>query len=39
MSILFEPIGVIHTPFYKPVGMPIQPAGAGDTLGTVELLP
>jgi len=23
-----EPIGIIHTPFTKPEGMPIQPKGA-----------
>ena len=25
MSIVLEPIGVIHSPFREPVGMPIQP--------------
>ena len=33
----YEPIGVIHTPFDSPEGMPIQPAGADATVGTVEL--
>jgi len=31
------PIGIIHTPFSDPVGMPIQPAGATDTSGTIEI--
>ncbi len=34
----YNPIGVIHTPFESPEGMPIQPAGA-DATGTVELAP
>ena len=37
MKIQFEEIGVIHTPFTKPEGMPIQPAGAVGVKGTVEL--
>lgn len=32
-------IGVIHTPFTDPKGMPIQPAGAREVIGTVEILP
>jgi len=32
-----EPIGVIHSPFVKPEGMPIQPAGASGVEGTVEV--
>lgn len=39
MALLCEPIGVIHTPFTEPAGMPIQPAGGRDVTGTVELLP
>jgi tRNA-Thr(GGU) m(6)t(6)A37 methyltransferase TsaA len=31
------PIGIIHTPFTKPNGMPIQPAGAVGVKGTVEV--
>ena len=34
-----KPIGVIHTPFTKTEGMPIQPTGAGGVKGTVEVLP
>ena len=32
-----EPIGIIHTPFTKPEGMPIQPKGAASIRGTIEL--
>jgi len=32
-----KPIGVIHTPFTSLAGMPIQPKGAADIQGTVEL--
>ena len=32
-----NPIGIIHTPFKKPEGMPIQPAGAAGVKGTVEV--
>lgn len=35
-ALALEPIGTIHTPFERPEGMPIQPAGA-DAAGTVEL--
>lgn len=37
MKIEMKPIGVIHSPFDEPEGMPIQPAGAGDVKGTVEI--
>ncbi|MGD8585297.1 MAG: tRNA (N6-threonylcarbamoyladenosine(37)-N6)-methyltransferase TrmO [Chloroflexota bacterium] len=30
-------IGIIHTPFTSPAGMPVQPAGAAGIQGTVEL--
>lgn len=33
----FKPIGIIHTPFTDPAGMPIQPAGATGVQGTVEV--
>ena len=33
----FNPIGTIHSPFTKPKGMPIQPAGARGVQGTIEL--
>jgi len=32
-----NPIGIIHTPFTKPEGMPIQPAGAAGIRGTIEV--
>jgi len=32
-----KPIGIIHTPFTKPEGMPIQPKGAVGISGTIEL--
>jgi len=38
-NINFEPIGVIHTPFPEPVGVPLQPVGAAGIEGRVELLP
>ncbi len=39
MPILFEPIGVIRSPFTEPASMPIQPVSANSAAGTVELLP
>lgn len=37
MKIEFKPIGVIHTPFTEPEGMPIQPASGAGVKGTVEV--
>jgi tRNA-Thr(GGU) m(6)t(6)A37 methyltransferase TsaA len=37
MKIVFQPIGVIHSPFTEPQGMPIQPAGAAGIMGTAEV--
>ena len=37
MKIEFQQIGVIHTPYMKLEGMPIQPAGALGIKGTVEV--
>lgn len=37
MKIEYQPIGVIHTPFSKLEGMPIQPSGAVGVKGTVEV--
>ncbi len=34
---LYTPIGIIHTPFQEPLGMPIQPSGAAGVQGTVEI--
>jgi tRNA-Thr(GGU) m(6)t(6)A37 methyltransferase TsaA len=39
MPIEYRPIGLIHSPFEKPAGMPIQPTGAGGIRGTVEVFP
>lgn len=33
----YQPIGVIHSPFTSPEGMPIQPTGAKGIKGTVEV--
>jgi tRNA (adenine37-N6)-methyltransferase len=38
-SISFTPIGTIHSPFTDLTGMPIQPAGARETVGTVVVDP
>lgn len=37
MKIEYRPIGIIHSPFTEPEGMPIQPAGAAGVKGTVEI--
>ena len=36
-EIRYKPIGIIHSPFKQPRGTPIQPAGARDIEGTVEI--
>jgi tRNA-Thr(GGU) m(6)t(6)A37 methyltransferase TsaA len=36
---VYEPIGVIHTPYETPEGMPIQPAGGKDVEGVAEVEP
>lgn len=38
-EIIVKPIGIIHTPFKEPKGTPIQPTGARDIEGTVEVFP
>ncbi|MEA2053994.1 MAG: tRNA (N6-threonylcarbamoyladenosine(37)-N6)-methyltransferase TrmO [Candidatus Thermoplasmatota archaeon] len=38
-EIKFRPIGIIHTPFKKPKGIPIQPAVAKGIEGQVEVFP
>lgn len=35
----YRPIGVIHSPFKEPKGVPIQPSGRKDIKGTIELKP
>jgi tRNA-Thr(GGU) m(6)t(6)A37 methyltransferase TsaA len=37
MKIEFTPIGIIHSPFMVPEGMPIQPTSAAGIKGTVEV--
>jgi len=37
MKIEFKPIGIIHSPFTEPAGMPIQPSGATGVKGTIEI--
>jgi tRNA-Thr(GGU) m(6)t(6)A37 methyltransferase TsaA len=39
MNITYIPIGTIHSPFTRLEDMPIQPAGAAEVRGRVELLP
>ena len=39
MRIEYKPIGIIHTPFKRPEGMPVQPAGGAGIRGTVEIFP
>ena len=36
-EIKYKPIGLIHSPFKDPKGMPIQPAGAKGIAGTIEI--
>ncbi|MGB3477976.1 MAG: tRNA (N6-threonylcarbamoyladenosine(37)-N6)-methyltransferase TrmO [bacterium] len=38
-EIKYKPIGVVHSLFKQPKGTPIQPAGAKNIDGTVELFP
>jgi tRNA-Thr(GGU) m(6)t(6)A37 methyltransferase TsaA len=38
-QIVFHPIGVIHSPFQDPVGVPIQPRAAAGIKGKIELDP
>lgn len=37
MAISYQPIGLIHSPFQDIAGMPIQPSGAANIQGSVEL--
>ena len=39
MEIKYQPIGIIHSPFKNVQGMPIQPTGAANVQGRVELVP
>jgi len=38
-TIVYEPIGIVHSPFKEPRGTPIQPPAAAGVAGTVELEP
>ena len=38
-EIIFKPIGIIHTPFPEPVGIPIQGSLRTDLEGDVEVYP
>jgi len=38
-EIIFNPIGVIHSPFKEREGMPIQPIGAKGIKGKIEIFP
>jgi tRNA-Thr(GGU) m(6)t(6)A37 methyltransferase TsaA len=38
-EIIYQPIGLLHTPFTEPKGAPIQPCGAEEALGRAELRP
>ena len=38
-QIELKPIGIIHSPFKKPQGVPIQPSGARGIQGRVEVFP
>ena len=37
--IIYNPIGIIRTPFETPAGTPIQPPGGATSEGTVEVFP
>ena len=39
MKINYQPIGIIHSPFKDIKEMPIQPSGAANIKGRIELLP
>lgn len=39
VQIVYRPIGIIHTPFRKPAGTPIQPVGGTDAEGWLEIFP
>ena len=38
-GIVYQPVGIIRTPFKEASGTPIQPAGAEGVQGTVEVFP
>ena len=38
-EIIYKPIGIIHSPYRKPKGTPIQPTAGKNIEGTVEVFP
>ncbi len=38
-EIIYKPIGIIHTPFNAPTGIPIQSSGGKGISGTIEIEP
>ena len=38
-SITYQPIGVVHSPFSRPEGTPVQPRRSSGASGSIELLP
>jgi len=38
-DIVYKPIGIIHSPFKKPHGTPIQPSAGKNIKGTIEIFP
>ena len=38
-SVVFSPVGVVHSPHKELAGMPVQPPAAADFTGEIELLP
>ena len=38
-EICYQPIGIIHSPFHEPKGVPIQPSAAQDIEGSIEIFP
>ena len=39
LEITYHPIGIVHSPFKKPEGTPIQPVVANDTEAIIEIYP
>ena len=38
-SVVFSPVGMVHSPHKELAGMPVQPPAAADFTGEIELLP
>jgi tRNA-Thr(GGU) m(6)t(6)A37 methyltransferase TsaA len=39
LSITYQPIGIVHSPFKKPEGTPIQPIAAKNSKAIIEIFP